>query len=142
MDWINPQIAIGNIEDAMRRVDLEKAGVTAVLSLNGFPTLSASNAFSWCCVPLIDGPGNQPSSLRTAVEALHSLIEDGHKVLVHCAEGASRSPFVVACYLATYEKVTFDEALELVADKRPRVAITPALLLLTDSLRMLPPLAQ
>ena len=134
MDWINQQIAIGDIDDAMRRTKLEIAGITAVLSLNWFPSFLPSDGFSWHHMPLIDGPGNQPSSLRAALETLHSLVSSGHKVLVHCAAGTSRSPFVVACYLAPYQGFQFNEALELVAEKRTFVAVNPALLLLPNLL--------
>lgn len=126
MDWITDEIAIGNIEDAMNRHGLREAGIRSVLCLNGFPTLRGED-FEWAGVPLIDGPGNSIDEVFTAVRRLHELVESP-RVMVHCAEGLSRSALVVSCFLSERHGLSFDEAVGHVTLRRPRAQIDQALL--------------
>lgn len=131
MDWITDDIAIGNIEDALRIERLPAAGITAILSLNGWPNHSWNVVdLPWRCVTLLDGHGNSVDLLVEAVDALRGFRTDGHRVLVHCMEGVSRSALVVACYLAGSLEVGFQEALEVVSGRRPGVRVQQGLLLL------------
>jgi histidinol-phosphate aminotransferase len=127
MDWITDQVAIGDIDDAMRSKELNSAGVTGVLSLNGYPTFLSEWGIAWKRVPLIDGPGNSTDDIACALATLTELLSEGHKVLVHCTEGVSRAPFVTACYLASTRKWNLDSALDFIAKKRPVVNPHPAL---------------
>ena len=130
MDWITPRVAIGDLDDAVNLPNLRKAGVTAILCLNGFPTFPRFEGFTWCQVPLRDGEGNQPSQVRAAVESIDRLVKADHRILVHCDAGASRAPFVGAVYLATYCGLGFRQALSLVAERRSATDINPPLLAL------------
>ena len=46
---------------------------------------------------------------------------DGGKILVHCKFGISRSPTFIIAYLSRYNKLTIDEALRFVAQKRSQI---------------------
>lgn len=131
MDWITERIAIGAIEDAMDTEGLRAAGVTGVLCLNGFPHSPRSQGFAWVNVTLIDGPGNSIEEFRAAVQSLEALAAE-HRVLVHCAEGLSRSALVVACYLADLHGIALEEAVTHVKRYRTRAEIDRALLALVD----------
>ena len=48
------------------------------------------------------------------------MLQDGGRVLVHCAAGVSRSPFVIALYLSWKRGMLFDDAVGLVAERRSR----------------------
>ena len=128
MDWITPDIAIGNCEDALRLDWVRSAGIESILSLTGWPN-SAFNThgLTWRCVELIDGFGNDADRLKEAVWQLHELIARG-PVLVHCMEGISRSALVVASYLADRAGRPFEECLEEVSLLRKRVCLQPGLL--------------
>lgn len=128
MDWITSHIAIGNVDDAIRLDRLRGAGVESILSLNGWPN-SAVNAHSltWRCVELIDGHGNDVGRLKEAVSQLHELVSRG-TVLVHCMEGVSRSPLVVASYLADKAARPFEDCLREVAQLRKHVCLQPGLI--------------
>ncbi|MBM4405871.1 MAG: dual specificity protein phosphatase family protein, partial [Chloroflexi bacterium] len=83
--------------------------------------------------PLIDGPGNPPEDVAHIVQRLGAMVEEG-KVLVHCAAGVSRSPYVVALYFAWKHNVSFEEALARVARRRSRnLNVDAGLLSLTES---------
>ena len=50
-------------------------------------------------IPLADSERCDAGRFIEAVEALHELLRDGHRVVVHCEAGISRSPSVVGAYL-------------------------------------------
>lgn len=128
LDWITSDIAIGNIDDAIRLDGLRSAGIEGILSLNGWPNSAANrHGLTWRCVELIDGHGNDIARLKEAVCHLHELVGKG-KVLVHCMEGVSRSALVVASYLADRDRRGFEECLEVVSSLRKRVCLQPGLL--------------
>jgi Dual specificity phosphatase, catalytic domain len=127
VDWITRDIAIGNVDDAIRLTGLRSAGIESILSLNGWPNSAAnSHGLTWRCVELIDGHGNDVSRLQEAVWQLHALLARG-SVLVHCMEGVSRSPLVVASYLADKAARPFEDCLQEIALLRKRVFLQPGL---------------
>ncbi|MEI7926534.1 MAG: dual specificity protein phosphatase [Chloroflexota bacterium] len=131
MDWITDRVSIGAIEDAMDAEAMRAEGVTGVLCLNGFPHSPRSQGFAWVNVTLIDGPGNSIEEIRRAVESLETLAAE-HRVMVHCAEGLSRSALVVACYLADLHAIPLEEAVAHVKRYRTRAEIDAALLALVE----------
>ena len=128
MDWITRDIAIGNCDDAIRLDELRSAGIGSILSLTGWPNSAFnSHGLTWRCVELIDGDGNDVSRLQEAIWQLHELLARG-SVLVHCMEGVSRSPLVVASYLADKAGRPFEECLQEVALLRKHVFLQPGLI--------------
>jgi len=126
LDWITPSIAVGNLEDA-----LSVAGpppvVDSILCLSGFPVLSYVPNLRWRGIRLIDGPGNDPDLFLKAIEFLHEELEAERKVLVHCMEGKSRSVLTVALYIAATDGRALEDAIDLVASRRPVAAVDPGL---------------
>jgi len=128
LDWITRDIAIGNVDDALRLTGLRSAGIESILSLNGWPNSAANrHGITWRCVELIDGHGNDVGRLQEAVWQLHELLARG-SVLVHCMEGVSRSPLVVASYLADKAARPFEDCLQEIALLRKWVALQPGLI--------------
>jgi len=128
LDWITPDIAIGNCEDALWLEGLRTAGIRGILSLSGWPNSAVNfHGLNWRCVELIDGFGNPVTRLQQAVWQLHELVEQG-TVLVHCMEGVSRSPLVVASYLADTSVRPFEDCLREVSQLRKWVSLQPGLL--------------
>ncbi|MBI2871642.1 MAG: dual specificity protein phosphatase family protein [Chloroflexi bacterium] len=127
MDWITKDIAVGAIEDALDYRGLRARGITGVLCLNGFPTFLALEGFAWRLVEMVDGMGNPPQALAWALAELRELARS-HRVLVHCSEGVSRSPFVVACHLAMSRGIPLEEGIEMVRQRRPGTQISSHLL--------------
>jgi atypical dual specificity phosphatase len=52
---------------------------------------------------------------------IRSEIQSGGRVLVHCRAGVSRSATIVIMYLMRDKKISFDEAIRTVRQKRPIV---------------------
>ena len=138
MDWITDRIAIGNIEDALNQQQLVEEGITGILCLNGFPRFTVHlGVFDCRVVTLNDGPGNSPELLDEALTTLRDLLVAHNRILVHCAEGVSRSPFTVACYLAQENGQDVATTLQFVAERRTVTAIQSELFLLWEDYQRL-----
>lgn len=119
IDEVKPNgatIFIGNRVAAEDPYLLLEHGITATMNLavniELMPlALSDGTVIRRTHIGLIDGPGNRPQHLLSAVLALHGILGQespgkGHyplhrrgNVLVHCRGGRSRSATVVALYL-------------------------------------------
>ncbi|GAA2753449.1 ADP-ribosylglycohydrolase family protein [Amnibacterium kyonggiense] len=79
---------------------------------------------------LVDQPGRNPNLdlvLQDAVDTIAALRAEGRRVLVHGAEGRSRTPAVGALYAAVHRGVAPSRALEDVAAALPDAAPAPFL---------------
>ncbi len=110
MDWIEPGLAIGNLDDAMAPLALRDAGIRSVLTLSQFPSYPRPG-LEWRFLPLKDGAGNSSREFGDAIEHLADLHTRHPGVLVHCAEGKSRSVVIVALYLARIREWAPERAL-------------------------------
>mmetsp|Transcript_4365 Transcript_4365/g.5055 ORF Transcript_4365/g.5055 Transcript_4365/m.5055 type:complete len:263 (+) Transcript_4365:176-964(+) len=79
--------------------------------------------------------------VELAVQGVHSSLIKGRSVLVHCAQGKSRSAVVVIAYLMSLHKISYTEALEMVQSKRsmaePNTSFQSQLLDMTPQLHAL-----
>lgn len=60
--------------------------------------------------------------LITAADFIHNKLNDGHVVIVHCWSGVSRSSTMIIAYLIKYKKMSFADAMQHVADCRPKIS--------------------
>lgn len=122
MDWITRNIALSEYPSS--KTDLGQ--VDAIMNLDQYTPYRTDVHHKH--LPLIDGRGNAPEEIVGVLYELDKLVQKG-KVLVHCAAGASRSPFILALYLTWRYGLFFEDALALVARRRSRVLnIDPGLL--------------
>lgn len=129
---ITDDVFIGSAADALHRpIDLlNGAGITAIL--NVAKDLSnirqIHNHFMMCHIPLTDGGANSIKMCELAVEALQAMLDDGHRVMVHCHVGRSRSVGVVATWMVKQGMAaSLDEAELFIKTKRPIAEIQPDL---------------
>ena len=120
MDYIFSRLALGNIRDAQA-----DPPVDAILNISEFH-YATTRIYRNLYFP--DGVYIKPLGLiGECTEFIREQLQSGQRVLVHCAEGISRSCVIGAAYL--YEcGMSLDEALELIRSKRPIVAPAPSLL--------------
>ena len=126
MDWITHSIAIWEYPSS--KMDLTE--FDSILNLDRFTPYHTRVHHAH--MPILDGPGNTPQEIVAVLDRLDGLTQRG-KVLVHCAAGVSRSPFILALYLTWRDQIPFEDALELVASRRRRpLNIDPGLLEIKD----------
>lgn len=65
------------------------------------------------------------SDFYRLLPVIHSRLMEGKGVLVHCKLGRSRSCAIVAAYLIFYKRMTTDEALEFIINKRSQINPNP-----------------
>ncbi len=114
MDWITPQIAIGNFLDAQQVSD----EVDAILCLKEECCDEGRTDIDVLAIPLIDGRGNDRRQIEEAVYYIQDVVAAGERTLVHCHAGRSRSVSIVARYLMAAEGLTSCQALEKIGSKR------------------------
>lgn len=120
MDQITEKIWLGDSHAAMDIKSLRQAGITAVLNVAkdwGFSNYK-DPSINYYHVGLIDGSGNEQYEFDAAVHTLESILHDGHKVLVHCHAGVSRSPTIVATYIAKQTGHSLNHSIDFVGEKR------------------------
>jgi len=106
--WITENVAIGEYLDTLNRELLKKEKIECVLSVREF---SSEKEEEMCNFLDIDyyhvqvGAHQEPDpikiELRTAAYMLELLSQKYKRILVHCAAGIDRAPFVVAYWLAS-----------------------------------------
>ncbi|MBI3326537.1 MAG: dual specificity protein phosphatase family protein [Nitrospinae bacterium] len=120
MDFILSRLALGNVRDAQA-----DPPVDAILNLSEYHYPS-NRIYRNLYFP--DGVYIQPLLLiGECTEFIRDQLRQGRRVLVHCAEGISRSCVIGTAYL--YEcGMSVDEAVTLIRSKRPIVNPAPSLL--------------
>ncbi len=143
MDFITDRIAIGDRHEAGNFNLLMELKIDAVLNVaydldisyyDQVPPSHHKFQVEYQKVGMIDGYGNQPTALIAAVCMLDELLGRHRTVLVHCHAGVSRSSTVVATYLTHKSGISFDDAIEFVRSKRPRINPHPALVAIAKTL--------
>jgi protein-tyrosine phosphatase len=131
MDRISSSIFLGSSSDALYRLSLLKSnGITAILNVakdldNPF---ASHRDFYTLHVGLGDGDGNPLGLLYSAVLSLSAMVDAGHIIMVHCHEGRSRSPSVVAAYLVAKNQYnSIEEALDFLHSQRSVVNPEPGI---------------
>lgn len=118
---------IGNARDARDVAGVLAHDISAVvhLAIEEPPYLFPRDII-YCRFPLLDGEGNSPSILRTAVQTVSMLIEAKVPTLVACSGGMSRSPAVAAVAIACAMNGSADEWLGRITTTGPH-DVSPAL---------------
>jgi hypothetical protein len=113
---------LGSIGAAMSKETLQRLGISVVMTVSDnikplFPEL-----FTYEVIPILDDPSCDISGLLPhTYDMIESALRDGHKVLVHCFAGKSRSGAVVVAYLMRKLGLTLQAALLNVQERRPIV---------------------
>jgi len=132
MSVILPNLLLGDVNDALMAVrGSTRPQVSAILTMAAELPLHQRFAglqyfINYKYIPMDDSPSQDLlSNLPEALNFIHSELEQGHTVLVHCAAGISRSASVVIAYLMMTRGMTLAEAYQYVKSRRPIVEPNP-----------------
>ncbi|WP_338741925.1 dual specificity protein phosphatase [Haloplanus salilacus] len=106
---------------------LSDAGITAVLRLTHGTPPAYPDSLTVVSRPLVDGPRNDLSNFRAAVDRLTALLDADETVLVHCSAGSSRSVAVAVAALARRNGTDVETALDRLQSAHPDADPHPAL---------------
>jgi len=125
---ILPGLWLGNGKAALDKPFLEKNSIVTVFNCTK-DILFADTIRRQYRVPVDDNL--QTAEIRNMelwsfeiVGKLAKELNAGHKTLVHCAAGMQRSAAVTAMYLIATKKMTTDQAIAYIREKRP-IAFMP-----------------
>lgn len=123
MVYILDRLAIGNARDgADPPEDIQYVlCVAEELPPPDFPGMETH------CVPIVDLQPIPPPQLEEAVRWIAGHISKG-KTMVYCNGGIGRSSSAVIAYLYCYKDLSFGEAVEFVAERKPDISPLPDLL--------------
>ncbi|KAI0362603.1 phosphatases II [Trametes cingulata] len=128
---IVPRLYVGDLCAAESPQVLTTLGITHVLSaMSGHVALPSASALSHLPphqslqrlqLPLQDSPFSELAAFlpRATAWIAAALRDPGARVLVHCAQGVSRSASVAAAFLIAHYGCSPEQAVQLVQSKRP-----------------------
>jgi len=118
---------IGNGRDARDVAAVLACEIQAVvhLAVEESPTMFPRDII-YCRFPLLDGSGNPPAILRTAIQTVCMLIDENVPILVACSGGMSRSPAILAAAMARAKRESPEKWLTQIAAAGPH-DVAPAL---------------
>jgi hypothetical protein len=110
------QLWLGHAGDLAGARSILDAGICAVvdLALNE-PAPQLPRDMVYCRFPLVDGTGNEPWILLSAIRMTAALLKLDVPMLVCCSAGLSRGPAVVAAALSTVIHQTPEDCLRQVS---------------------------
>lgn len=116
MDFVTPLLAIGSRADAEDGAALQAAGVDTLLSLAA--VARPRELAVQLSLALADRVALPEASIREVVDFLAQRTAAGHRVLLHCEMGISRSPALAVCFLHECAGLALDDAFARVAAVR------------------------
>ncbi len=111
---------IGNAHDArdVRGVLAREIAVVIDVAIEE-PPIQFPHDIVYCRFPLLDGEGNSPALLESAIDTAANFVEAHQPTLVACSGGMSRSPIIVSAVLAKFESLELNAAVERVTATGP-----------------------
>ncbi|WP_018988516.1 pyridoxal phosphate-dependent aminotransferase [Aromatoleum toluclasticum] len=125
MDFVMPQLAVGSSADAADGAALQAAGIDTLLSLA--PLARPAEVALQLGLAVADRVALPGATIGAAAAFLAARIAAGHRVLMHCEQGISRSPALAACFLHEHLGLPLDAAFARVRAARPQADPHPAL---------------
>ena len=101
---------------------IKERGIETIISLTENPLPREwieELRFRYFHTPILDHSAPSPEKLRQIVDLILREVEEGRKVLIHCAAGLGRTGTVLAAYFIARKRMSAEEAMELVRRLRP-----------------------
>lgn len=121
MNKLRKNLYVGNFRDATLIPQLRKSNITTVLNVayELDDPVYHPQEIRYVKIGLLDSTENKMSMKKLAVNSLITLLEAGETVLIHCAAGLSRAPFVASQALSKMENKDPEDILQEIRNSRP-----------------------
>lgn len=132
MHPINEFLAVGNAQDAAKPAQF----ITVVLNVAAENQVAPPDGLAYAWIPFTEYAEADPVQLDEAVEWLERH-QHGNRLMVCCRAGMGRSVSVAIAYLCLAREMPYQEAVMLVAARRPGATPIPNLEATIQFVRML-----
>jgi len=123
---INGMVYLGDIESATHWPTLSSLQIKRILTVDIRPLDKYEKDIDYLFIKANDFPNEDLLSyFEECYQFISDGLEKGHKVLVHCMAGVSRSATIVISYLMIKNSITFEQAFDLVKKKRSFIKPNP-----------------
>jgi protein-tyrosine phosphatase len=127
MSWINGQIAVSGAFADQDIPRLKEEGINAIIDIRSESSdneeLIKKYGMDYLRVKVDDTFTPSFSQLKDVMDFVQPLLDRGRKVLIHCQNGAGRSPLAVVVVLVS-RGMTTPDALHLMKRKHPKSGLT------------------
>jgi Dual specificity phosphatase, catalytic domain len=107
---------------ATKKITIDHYNINSVISVGADPDTFVKNV-EYSVVHLDDNLQSVPllidNVLPHILPYIHERLLCGKNILIHCSAGKSRSVTIVAAYLIKYKGMTYNDAMNLIEEKRP-----------------------
>jgi dual specificity MAP kinase phosphatase len=118
---ITENIYIGNNQCCHIGLDklLQQEGIYADLSMeeNVADNPVGIKTFLW--IPVVDHTPPDTEQMEIGINFIDEIVKINKKIYVHCKNGHGRAPTLVMAYFIKKQGKSFDEAFNIVKEKRP-----------------------
>jgi histidinol-phosphate aminotransferase len=117
--YITPILYVGNYGNGAELYVQNPLDIRAVLNVSTEPPYQKRAGIGYLEVPFDDGAGIPEKEFLKCMEFMMFQYESGHRTLVHCAAGVSRSVSIAAAFMHLSDQMQFDGALQHIRHMRP-----------------------
>lgn len=123
MAWITEQVLIAGAGiTASNWKEIVGFGITAVVNLRteSQDVFGTPQPLAYLWLPTEDYTDPSPEQLLIGAQLIHTLVKNGHRVLIHCKMGIHRSATMAVAYLI-YSGMNKEEAIWQLKKNGPRL---------------------
>ena len=122
---ILPHLFLGNYRNAQNASALRHLGITHIVNC-AKECENCAVGVHYINVPVYDHPDeNIAGFFEETIQAIHSAIEQGGTVLVHCHMGQSRAATFLIAYVMWRENISLNAAIDFVKRRREDICPNP-----------------
>lgn len=121
--WVDDYVAGSGRPMTLEQLKwIKERGIEVIISLTEDPLPKEwirELGFRYFHMPIIDHSAPKPETLKQIIDLMLNEIEEGKRILIHCAAGLGRTGTVLAAYFIARKRLSAEEAMELVRKLRP-----------------------
>lgn len=101
---------------------LLRLGIGRIINLTEYaPQLDPAHFMAYLWLPIPDNTPATQEQFKISATFLKMIIDQNHRVYVHCGVGHGRAPMITVAYLAKVQNMSVESALNLVRKRRPEI---------------------